>query len=178
MLQRGVELCEGASAVLLVEEMGERVAEADDRVELPVHLAVQPPPVGVDRLEDQVPVGRVLERLGEHDGVAVDARHLEAGVGELDRVEARAGRDVEDLHLAARLQLLDEEAALALRSRGPVDQLVPLLDEGLDVLGLVVIGLANGGRRLTEVLADRAQRSFGLLAEDLGRIRRHGPLFW
>jgi hypothetical protein len=59
--------------------------------------------------------------------------------------------------IAARLELLDEEAALALRAICPVDQLVPLLDEGLDVLGLVVIGLANGGRRVSEVLADRAQ---------------------
>ena len=170
VFERGIELRQRSPAVLLFEEVGERVSEADDRVELPVHLAVQPTPVGVDRLQDVVARFGVLERLGEHGSVAIDARHLEPGVEKLDGVEAGAGGHVEHLHLAARLQQLDEEAPLALGAGLPVDQLVPLLDEALDVLGLVVRGVPDGGRARPEVLGPRSG-----LAKRLGSgSGRHG----
>jgi hypothetical protein len=44
-------------------------------------------------------------------------------------VKSGAGRDIEDLVLAGRLEGLNEEAALALGAGLPVDQLIPLVDE-------------------------------------------------
>src|SRR3546814_5687322 len=78
MLQRRIELGQGAAPVRLVEKMGERVAEADDRVVLALDVPVQPAPVGLGQLEDQVAALAVLEGLGQHRRISVDAGDVEA----------------------------------------------------------------------------------------------------
>jgi len=46
---------------------------------------------------------------------------------------------IDDLQKA----MYDEKISLAVRAAIPVDELVPLFHEGMDVLGLVVVGVAN-----------------------------------
>ena len=157
VLERRVELCERPPAIPLLEEVGEGVAEADDGVVLPVDLPVQPTPIRVDGLENVVAALGVVEGLGQHGGVAVDAGDLEAGVQQLHRVEAGTSGDVQHLGLAARLEQLDEEAPLALGPGLPIDELVPFLHEALDVLGLVVRGFAHCGGAPPEILLDGPQ---------------------
>ncbi|MDS1269891.1 hypothetical protein RIF23_06235 [Lipingzhangella sp. LS1_29] len=59
-------------------------------------------------------------------------------------MEAGAGGYVEYLLDTARLELVDEEAALTLGAALPVDELIPLLDEPGDVLLGVVVSVTNG----------------------------------
>jgi hypothetical protein len=152
MLERGVEFRQRATAIALLMHVGERVAEADDGVVLALDVAVQPPPVGLDRLEHQSPRLAVRERLGQHLARAVGAGDVEAGLGQPHGVKAGAGRDVEDGLLAAGAQHVDEELALALGPAFPVDQLVPLLDEALDVFADIFVGLAHGERIVAIIL--------------------------
>jgi len=49
-------------------------------------------------------------------------------------------------------ELLDEKIALTLITGIPIDQFVPLVDETLDVLLLVMIGIPNFYRISTELL--------------------------
>jgi hypothetical protein len=100
----------------------------------------------------------VLERLYEHLRASVGAHDLEAFVEKPHRMEARPGRRVEDLHRAAFFEAFDEEIAFALAPRFPVNEFVPLLDETLDVLDLIVIRLPNPR---------------GIAPERLLAIRRH-----
>ena len=148
MLQRGIELGQRAAAVLLVMQVGERVAEADDRVVLARDVAVQPAPIGLDRLEDQAPRLTVLEGLRHHRGRAVGRGHVKAGLDQPDGMKAGAAGDVEHAFLAAGAQYVDEELPLALGAAAPVDQLVPLLDEGHHVFLAEMVGISIGQRIL------------------------------
>jgi hypothetical protein len=58
-------------------------------------------------------------------------------------MEARAGGDIENLPRAAPLQFINKEPALAFRAGLPVNQLVPFVHEGLDVLVFVMVGMAG-----------------------------------
>src|SRR5262245_41620738 len=95
---------------------------------------------------------RILECLGEHVRAAVGTDGLEALVQKADRVEARAGGDVEDGAYVASLELVDEEAAFAFCPLLPVDEFVPLLNEADDVLLRVVVGVPNVDRVVAELL--------------------------
>ena len=68
-------------------------------------------------------------------------------------MEPRPGRNVQNAGLAARLQYVDEEAALALRALLPIDQLVPFVDETADIFRSVFARFANGGGVGTIILA-------------------------
>ena len=101
MLQCGVEFSQRPPAVILLEQMGEAVAEADDGVELAMHAAVEPTPVGMNGLEDDPLCTAILEGLGQHLPRAVGREYVEAGLEELiSAVEARAGSDIEHALLA------------------------------------------------------------------------------
>jgi hypothetical protein len=163
VLERGVELGQSAPAVGFVVQVGERVAEADDGVVLALDVAVEPAPVGLHRLEDQPALLAVVEGLRQHRGGAIGGGHVEARLGQAHRMEAGATGDVEHRLLAAGAQHVDEELALALGPRRPVDQLVPLLDEGRDVLALVEIGLPVGQRVLAVLLLLEHQFGVALL---------------
>src|SRR5690606_42161906 len=88
----------------------------------------------------------------QHLGAAVDAGGVEAGLEQSHRVEAGAGRGVEDRLHTVLAQQVDEEAALALVPTLPVDELVPLVDEALVVLLGVVVALPDRQRVGTERL--------------------------
>src|SRR5690606_16749656 len=119
-------------------------------------VPVQPAPVGVHDPEDvTAALPGVLEGLGEHLGAAVGADRLEALLEQSHRVETGSRGDVQHLAHTTGLQLVDEEASLALGSTLPVDELVPLLDETGDVLLRVVIGVSNLEWIVTELLLGR-----------------------
>jgi hypothetical protein len=67
-------------------------------------------------------------------------------------VEPGTGGHVEHGLDTACPQLVDEEAAFALIPPLPVDELVPLLDEVVDVLLGVVVGFADLDRIAAELL--------------------------
>ena len=108
-----------------------------------MHVPVQPAPVGLNRAQDVITPAGVLERLGEHDRAAVGAGYLETGFEKLYGVEAGAGCDIQHF-LTVLLEGADEEIAFAVCAAIPIDQLVPFLDEGVDVLGLVLIRVTDG----------------------------------
>ena len=176
MLEHRVELGERLAAVTLGEQVRERVAEADDRVVLAVHVAVEPAPVGLDHTQDvAAELHAVVEGLGQHLGAAVGGDDgVEAFLEQADRVETGAGRDVEDALHATLAELLDEELALALVARPPVDELVPLVDEAWHVLLRVVIGVPDLEWLVSEFLnrSRRNNETSGAETEDDGtRVR-------
>ena len=140
MLERRVEFGQRAAAVVFLVQMGEGIAEADDRVILAVDVAVQPAPVGMRGLQDQPARLPVLKRLGHHVGRPVGGGDVEPGFGQAHGVKPGAAGHVEDAFLAAGAQDVDEELPLAFGAGAPVDQLVPFVDEGFDIFLAVVIG--------------------------------------
>ena len=144
VLQHRVELGEGLPAVLLREQMGQRVSQADDRVVLGVDVPAEPAPVGMEGLHDEtLPLG-VLEGLCQHLGAAVHAGDVEPGLEQPNGMEARSGGHVQDTFHAPFLEDVDEEVAFAGGPRLPVDEFVPFPHEAVDVLTLVLVGLALG----------------------------------
>ena len=142
--QHRVELGECLAAILLREQMGQRVSQADDRVILGVNIPAQPPPVGMKGLHDEALPSGVLEGLSQHFGAAVDAGDVEAGLQKPNGVEPGSGGHVQHPLDAAFLQDVDEEIPFTGGSGLPVDELVPLPDEAVDVFALVLVGLPLG----------------------------------
>ena len=144
VLQHRVELGEGLPAILLREQMGQRVPQADDRVVLGMNVPAQPPPVGMEGLHDEALLPGVLEGLSEHFGAAVHAGDVEPRLEEPDGMETRPGGHVQHTLDAALLQDVDEKIPFAGGSGVPVDELVPLPDEAVDIFALVLVGLPLG----------------------------------
>ena len=100
-------------------------------------------PVGVDRVQHMPWARALLNAIASIAALPSTLVTSKPASSELNRVESGAGGDIEDLHLAARLQLsMKKRPSLSARAL-PVDQLVPLLDEGLDVLVVVVVGFPH-----------------------------------
>ena len=59
-----------------------------------------------------------------HLGVAVDTRDVETGLEQLNRVESRTGRRIEDFSFHGRSMSMKNRPSLSARS--PIDQFVPL----------------------------------------------------
>ena len=152
VLEHRVELGQRLAAVPFVEQVGERVPQADDGVVLTVDVAVEPAPVGLDHAQDVPVLATVLESLREHLRTAVGGDRLETGLQELDRVEPGARRDVENLLDPAGAELVDEERPLAGGATLPADVVVPLVHEPLDVFLLVVVRVSDLVRVLPELL--------------------------
>ncbi len=53
-------------------------------------------------------------------------------------------RNVEDFLGAVLAEQLDEELAFRLSPTFPIDEFIPLVDESVDVLGLILVRLADG----------------------------------
>ena len=62
MLECGVELGQRAAPIVLVEQMGKAVAEANNGVELAVDPSIEPPPIGMDGLKNEA--AKDQQRLG------------------------------------------------------------------------------------------------------------------
>ena len=77
VLERGIELGQRASAVRLLVQVGERIAETDNSIVLAVDVPVQPAPVCLHGLEDQVAVAAVSEGLCHHGRRTVCGSHVE-----------------------------------------------------------------------------------------------------
>ena len=144
VLEHRVELGESFAAILLREQMGQRVAQADDRVVLGVNVPAQPPPVGVKGLHDEALLLGVLEGLSQHLRTAVHAGDVEPGLQEPNGVEAGPGGHVQHPFDSAFLENVDEKIPFAGGSGIPVDELVPLPDEVVHVLALVLVRLPLG----------------------------------
>ena len=62
------------------------------------------------------------------------------------------GSNIQNTLGAALLEQLDEEITFALVTRIPVDELIPLVDEALDVFLLVMISIPDVNRIPAEIL--------------------------
>src|SRR2546423_5466657 len=152
VFEHGVDLGQRLAPVQFGEKMGERVAQAYDRVVCAVYIAVEPAPVGLDNAQDVAVGPPVLECLGEHLRAAVRADYVETCLEQPHRVISGPGGDIQHLADAPDLQLIDEEGTLAARAAPPVDELIPLLDETGGVLRDVVIRFASSGGLVTDIL--------------------------
>jgi len=65
-----------------------------------VHIVIEPTPIGIigmDGTQDMAAVAGVLERLSQHDRVAVNAGDFETGLQQSNRTEVCTRGDVQDL---------------------------------------------------------------------------------
>lgn len=161
MLERRVELRQGAPAIRLFEKVREGVTEANDRVVLPVHVLGELSPVRMNGAQNDVVLFSVVERLDEHVRVAVRACDLKSGAHELHGVKSSPRSDVEDGGFSPATKEIDEKLSFTRGASLPVDELVPFFDERLDVFLLVMIRRALGRRDFSVVLPLGAGRERG-----------------
>ena len=85
-------------------------------------------------------------------------------------MEPGPGGDIEHFLGPTLPEAVDEELSLALGPQFPVDQRVPLLHEGVDVLFVIVVGVADLVRLRSKVLSFRP--FFVRFAQDSRSLRR------
>src|SRR5699024_4473931 len=137
---------------MLVEDVGERVAEADDGVIAADHVTTHPAPVGLHGLQYVAALAGILECLAEHLRAAIHAGHVETGAHQLHGVEASTAGGVDHWSATVTFQYVDEEVAFAGRASVPIDQFIPALHEVVDIFVLVMIGFADFGWGFAEIL--------------------------
>ena len=132
--------------------MGERVTQANHRIEGPVNITVQKAPIGLGRPQQLVAVTGIAKGARQHVWTAVGADHIEPLLEESNRVKPCPRGDIEHRFRTVLPQDADIKITFSLGSGLPINQTVPTICKLLDVLLLIVIRLPNGFGDRTETL--------------------------